>query len=197
MTIPSKQIRAVYGDRTIRVYQAYSDPIADTALDKQTFVSPPYSMTRMTWIKPSFIWMMYRAGWGMKDDGQKRILAIDMTHEGFAWALQHSCGSRMPDGMTRDEWADLKSRTPVRIQWDPERDLHFNPLSHRAIQIGLRGEAVERYVADWIVSITEVTALAREIHERVQANALEEARQLCPRERAYEHLTDHERYGTE
>ncbi|WP_422570328.1 DUF4291 family protein, partial [Erwinia billingiae] len=29
----------------------------------------------MTWIKPSFLWMMYRSGWGMKDPGQKRILA--------------------------------------------------------------------------------------------------------------------------
>ncbi|WP_141653813.1 DUF4291 family protein, partial [Erwinia billingiae] len=32
-----------------------------------TFASPPFSMTRMTWIKPSFLWMMYRSGWGMKD----------------------------------------------------------------------------------------------------------------------------------
>ena len=30
--IPQRQIRAVYDDRTIRVYQAYSDKIADTAL---------------------------------------------------------------------------------------------------------------------------------------------------------------------
>ena len=31
MTTPPKQIRAVYTDTTIRVYQAYSDTIADTA----------------------------------------------------------------------------------------------------------------------------------------------------------------------
>ena len=68
-------IRAVYGEHTIRVYQAYSDPIADAALAHGTFVSPPFKMERMTWIKPSFLWMMYRAGWGLKDEGQKRILA--------------------------------------------------------------------------------------------------------------------------
>ena len=62
-------IRAVYGEHTIRVYQAYSDPIADAALAHGTFVSPPFKMERMTWIKPSFLWMMYRAGWGLKDEG--------------------------------------------------------------------------------------------------------------------------------
>lgn len=85
------QIRAVYDDGTIRVYQAYSDGIADAALASGTFVSPPFKMDRMTWIKPSFLWMMYRCGWGYKDDGQRRILAIDISREGFEWALKHSC----------------------------------------------------------------------------------------------------------
>ena len=48
-------IRAVYGEHTIRVYQAYSDPIADAALAHGTFVSPSFKMERMTWIKPSFL----------------------------------------------------------------------------------------------------------------------------------------------
>lgn len=43
--------------------------------------------------------MMYRAGWGQKDAGQKRILAIDISHEGLAWALAHSCLSHAPPGM--------------------------------------------------------------------------------------------------
>lgn len=52
--IHTQQIRAVYNDQTIRVYQAYSDAIANAALLNQTFVSPPFKMERMTWIKPSF-----------------------------------------------------------------------------------------------------------------------------------------------
>jgi hypothetical protein len=85
--IPLHQIRAVHDANTIRVYQAYSDPIADAALAHGTFVSPPFRMDRMTWVKPSFLWMRYRAGWGRKDEGQRRIPAIDITHEGLAWAL--------------------------------------------------------------------------------------------------------------
>jgi hypothetical protein len=87
--IPLRQIQAVYDNETIRVYQAYSDAIADSALAHGTFVSPPFKMERMTWIKPSFLWMMYRAGWGFKAPGENRIWAIDITREGFEWALAH------------------------------------------------------------------------------------------------------------
>lgn len=50
--VPVHQIRALYDETTIRVYQAYSDAIADSALAHGTFVSPPFKMARMTWIKP-------------------------------------------------------------------------------------------------------------------------------------------------
>jgi hypothetical protein len=184
--IPDRQIRASYTDTTIRAYQAYSDVIADTALKHGTFVSPPFSTNRMTWIKPSFMWMMYRAGWGFKDDGQRRILAIDITHEGFDWALAHSCPSERPHALDNEGWRRLKCASPVRIQWDPERNLHFAPLPHRTIQIGLGGEAVRLYVRDWIEAITDVTTLAHDVCADVKAGALDRARSKLPVERPYE-----------
>lgn len=184
--IPQQQIRATYDDRTIRVYQAYSHQIADTALAAGTFVSPPFSMTRMTWIKPSFLWMMYRAGWGFKDAGQERILALDITHEGFAWALAHSCLSHAPAGMSKDEWTEVKAASPVRVQWDPERDLALQPLPHRAIQIGLSGEAVPLFVNQWIQKVTDVTSLSHEIRGLVELGQLEQAQASLPVELPYE-----------
>lgn len=144
--LPQRQIRALYDADTIRVYQAYSDSIADAALAHGTFVSPPFKMERMTWIKPSFLWMMYRAGWGYKDAGQTRILAIDISREGFEWALANGCLSHADESMSKEEWLKLKDQSPVRIQWDPERDLYLRPQEHRAIQIGLSKEAVQLYV---------------------------------------------------
>lgn len=186
MGIPIRQIRAVYGDKTIRVYQAYSDPIADSALEHGTFVSPPFKMERMTWIKPSFLWMMYRSGWGKKDSGQKRILAIDITREGFEWALEHSLLSHEAKNYKdKEEWLKIKKATPIRIQWDPERDLHLQPLEHRAIQIGLTNEAVPLYVNEWIQSITEVTNLASDIYSLVENGDLEAASKLLPIETEY------------
>lgn len=183
--IPHHQIRAVYDATTIRVYQAYSDAIADAALEKGTFVSPPFKMERMTWIKPSFLWMMYRAGWGLKDAGQKRILAIDISREGFEWALAHGCLSHADESITKEEWEVKKNASPVRIQWDPERDLFLRPLEHRAIQIGLSKEAVNLYVNQWILSITDVTPLAHAIHTFVIDKEFEQAQVLLPAELPY------------
>ena len=183
--IPARQIRAVYDDATIRVYQAYSPLIADAALAHGTFVSPPFSLSRMTWIKPSFLWMAYRAGWGHKEPGQSRILAIDITREGFEWALANSCSSHPPAGLSPGEWNALKDRTPVRIQWDPERNLHHDALPHRSIQIGLGPVASRRYVDEWIRRITEATPLAHEICAHVRAGRLDDARALLPAERVY------------
>ena len=183
---PYQQIRAVFDVKTIRVYQAYSDVIADNALVKGTFVSPPFKMERMTWIKPSFLWMMYRAGWGLKDDGQKRILAIDIRREGFEWALAHGCLSHADEGMSKPEWEARKNVSPVRIQWDPERDLFLQPLKHRAIQIGLGKDAVELYVKQWICKITDVTPLAHEIHSLVLNGQFDDAKAKLPLEVPYQ-----------
>jgi hypothetical protein len=183
--VPQHQIRAVYDERTIRVYQAYSDEIADAALARGRFVSPPFKMERMTWIKPSFLWMMYRAGWGYKDEGQRRILAIDINRDGFEWALEHSCPSHPEPSMSKEDWTKLKNNSPVRIQWDPERNLRLEALPFRSIQIGLSKAAVELYVNEWIWRITDVTALAHSVRGLVAQEEFKSAQALLPVERPY------------
>lgn len=193
-SFPLRQIRAVYDERTVRVYQAYSKIIADSAIANGTFKSPPFKMERMTWIKPSFLWMMYRSGWGQKDKEQCRILAIDISISGFEWALKNSCLSHKPDHMSELQWQKLKSETPVRIQWDPERDLHLNPLNHRAIQIGLSNEAVFYYTQDWIKKITDITHDALSIKLLIDSGDLDEAKRLLPLESYYslsKDISDH------
>ena len=195
---PYKQIRASYDANTIRVYQAYSHQIADSALAHGKFASPSFKLERMTWIKPSFLWMMYRAGYGFKDDGQRRILAIDIKHEGFRWALEHSCGSGIPDDMSKADWDQMKSATPVRSQWDPERDLQHTALDHRSIQIGLSGDAVSRYVNEWTVQIEDITQTAHDIYHLLQQKtdtATAHAKSLCPLERPYDLIDNHGDYG--
>lgn len=181
--IPERQIRALYDDETIRIYQAFSDEIAESALAHGTFHSPPFKMDRMTWIKPSFLWMMYRAGWGCKEPAQKRILAIDITRDGFQWAIDHSSSSHADSSLSKTEWAAQKKAFPVRIQWDPERDLSLRPLQHRAIQIGLSKHAVQLYVEHWIVRISDVTPLAQKIHSLLQSGEHDAASALLPIER--------------
>lgn len=183
--IPTHEVRAVFTDRTVTVYQAYSARIAEPALIEGTFVAP-FKRTRMTWIKPSFLWMMYRCGWATKPD-QERVLAIDITRGGFEWALSHACLSHFDSSlyMSKAEWREALRASPVRIQWDPERDLNLCPLPHRAIQIGLSGEAVERYLSGWITAIRDVTPLAHKIRVATTAGELDTAAALLPQEKVY------------
>lgn len=185
---PERQIRAFYNKDFIRVYQAYSDAIADTALENRTFVSPPFSMTRMTWIKPSFLWMMYRSGWGMKDPGQKRILAVDLSHEGFKKIINQGILSHYENVHLSNNIEEFKQKiknSDVVIQWDPERDIFLNKLNYRTIQIGLRNIAVQKYCTEWILNITDVTKLSQEIKLLIDSNKIENAEKLLPKENSY------------
>jgi hypothetical protein len=187
---PPQQVRGAYDEDSIVVYQAYSQEIAERAVAAGRFV-PPFKMDRMTWIKPSFLWMMYRSGWATKRE-QDHVLAVTMARSGFEWALEHSCLSHHDPRLyaSREEWAERIRTSPVRVQWDPERSLLLEPLHHRAIQVGLRGEAINRYVSDWIVDITDVTSLARDVHDLMRAGDLIAAAGKLPPERPYP-LPDH------
>ncbi|ATO13526.1 hypothetical protein CO540_06480 [Micromonospora sp. WMMA2032] len=185
MTVPRHQIRAAFTADTVTVYQAYPPEIADAALAAGRFV-PPFKRERMTWIKPSFRWMMYRCGWALKP-GQERVLAVEISRAGFEWALGHACLSAHdprlhPDS---DAWRRQLRTSPVRVQWDPERSLRLAPLPYRSVQVGLSGEAVHRYVDEWLVGLTDVTALARSVHERLTEGDEPGAATLLPVELPY------------
>lgn len=179
-------IRAVFSDRHIRVYQAYSNAIADSAINAGRFVSPPFSMSRMTWIKPSFLWMMYRSGWATKP-GQERVLAIDISRTGFEWALANSTSSVFIPGRynSPEEWKTELKHSPVRVQWDPDRDIHLGRMERRAIQVGLSGEAVHKYVNEWTMAIEDITPLVHTIRNMLNAHDLKTVNNLLPKEMPY------------
>lgn len=130
--------------------------------------------------------MMYRCGWGTKP-GQETVLAVEITREGFEWALRHACLSSYTRGVHPDRatWQRQLKRAPTRVQWDPERDLHLQPLPHRSLQLGLSGEAVRRYADEWTVSISDMTPVVQQIHTLVNDGDLDAAAQLLPQEHPY------------
>lgn len=164
LTSNSKEIRAVYTDETIRVYQAYNRTIAEEAVKNGTF-GAHFSIDRMTWIKPSFLWMMYRCGWARKEN-QEHVLAIDIKRTGFDKAVESAVISTFSEelGITKDEWQKRVKESDVRVQWDPEKDIDGNNLPYRSLQLGLRGKAVEEYVHDWIVKVTDITDYVNDLN---------------------------------
>jgi hypothetical protein len=183
--LPSRRIRAAHTSATVTVYQAYAPHLGGPAARDGRF-PPAWKRERMTWVKPSFLWMMCRCGWGTKAD-QETVLAIDITREGFDSALRDACLSHYEPGThpDRETWQEALRAAPARVQWDPERDLHLNPLPHRSLQLGLSGPASRAYADEWTVAIRDVTPLAREIHGLVRAGREEAARALLPVETPY------------
>lgn len=155
------------------VYQAFRDEIADYALLHQRFGGPCFKTTRMTWIKPSFGWVLYRSGYGHKP-GQHRVLKIKLPHGRLASILAQ-CRFVDTNKATKGEAEGAHGGSNGRVQWDPERDMMSadgreprEMLRKRAIQIGLRGRLSDFYTSSTI-SIQDVTELAHRVCEAHRA----------------------------
>ncbi|WP_033261348.1 DUF4291 family protein [Amycolatopsis vancoresmycina] len=148
--VPDRQIRAAQTDTTVRVYLACSPAAADAALEKQT-IEPGGSVE----VTPSFRLAAFESDNGRKP-GHERILAVDLTREGFEQLLAG------------------------HVEWAPERDLDHTPLNFQAIRLG--GELAE----EWVTGITDVTPVIRDIAGLLATDQLHLAVKLVPHEPPYE-----------
>lgn len=181
----SNEVRADYDAATIVVYQAYSPAIAEPALAAGRFV-PPFSRGRMTWIKPSFLWLMERSNWARKS-GQERILAVRISREGWEEALAAAVLTS-PDARVysdRKDWEDQLARALVHVQWDPERSLRGRDLGTGSIQVGLSRHIIDRYVDAWIRELVDYTPRVHKIRDALERGDEAAARRHLPPERPY------------
>jgi hypothetical protein len=180
------EIRASFDRDTITVYQAYGSSIADTALRVQRFVEP-FSFGRMTWIKPSFLWLMHRSNWGTKS-GQERTLAVVITRKGWESALSQGVLTSYEPGVfkSREEWDRRFQATTVHVQWDPERSLRGAAQNHFSIQVGLSRHVIREFAEEWIVRIEDESPRVVKIHALLRGGKADEAKRHLPRERIYD-----------
>jgi hypothetical protein len=152
-----RHILAQFDDDSIYVYQAYRPAIAEHAVAEQRF-GGEFSYARMSWIKPNFLWMMYRCGWA-SEEGQERILSIRLRRAFFDELLRNAVPSSYDPARyaSRDDWQRAVSESDVRLQWDPDHDPSGRPLERRAVQLGLRGDTLRRYGQTEPLSIEDVT----------------------------------------
>ena len=179
-----RHILAQYTDDTVIVYQAYSPAIAEWAVEHQQ-LGGPWSFERTSWIKPNFLWMMYRSGWADKPY-QERILAITIDRAGFDTILSQVVESSYHpevDGPDRDAWRARGKAAPVRMQWDPDHAPGGSKEGRRAIQLGLRQDTLRRFALEWTRQIEDVTPLVNQ--QRAYRTADRHASLLTPAERVY------------
>jgi hypothetical protein len=176
--ISGRHILAQYDEHEIVVYQAYRPSIAKWAVEHGRFGGPEFGYGRMSWVKPNFLWMMYRSGWAGKE-GQEHVLAVRIRRELFDRIL----AAAVPSGWvrelydTREAWQADVERSEVRLQWDPDHDPDGRPCERRAIQLGLRGSMLRQYGES--CTIEDVTPLVQEQRGRPRTEL------LTPSERVY------------
>ncbi len=131
----------------------------------------------MTWIKPNFLWMMYRNGWGTKE-GQEVTLAIHLKMEAFIKYLQEAEYSTFDTSDENDHelWKNKVLNSSSRLQWDPDHDPHGNKLDRRAIQIGVRNELTKAYATEDILAIEDISHFVDEQRKLVVSNQLDKLR---------------------
>ncbi|KAL2919146.1 hypothetical protein HK105_201419 [Polyrhizophydium stewartii] len=170
-----RHVLAQFTADTVVVYQAFNQAIGHAAVRQQRLAGAPgFKLDRMSWIKPGFLWMMHRCGWGSGLRGQEAVLAIHMRRAAFEAHLAAALvlGPGVVPGTARGR--------DVVVQWDPDYDPRDVRLGRRAVQIGLRGDALGRFARDEIVAIEDITQRCRAAHAEA---AVGSASLETPRER--------------
>ncbi|WP_439625828.1 DUF4291 domain-containing protein [Gemmata sp.] len=178
-----RHVLAQFDDDTVIVYQAYAPAIGRHAAAHGTF-GGDFSYDRMSWVKPNFLWMMYRSGWGTKEN-QEVTLALRVRRTFFDSLLAAAVPSSWDREQfaTQEEWSRAVGRSAVRLQWDPDHHPSGAKLDRRAIQLGLRGDVLEAFGRRELVEVIDLSDFVAEQRERLKSagvRALE-----TPRERVY------------
>jgi hypothetical protein len=164
-----RHILAQFDENSAVVYQAFRPALGHFAASHGYF-GGEFRRGRMSWIKPNFLWVMYRSAWGAKAD-QEVILAVRVKRSAFDEILAAAVHSSFAPEVygSETEWKQAVERSSVRLQWDPDRDPSGAKVDRRAIQLGLRGDVLYRYARDWIVNIEDISDFVRQQHQYVKA----------------------------
>lgn len=156
-------ILAHFDDSSIVVYQAYRASIGRYAIEHHCFGGPDFSLNRMSWIKPNFLWMMYRSGWGTKQ-GQEITLGLRLSLSFFDSVLEQAVPSSFDECLfsTHAEWKARVAESEVRLQWDPDHSPTGAKLERRAIQLGLRGETLRKFSGEELLEVIDMSPLVEE-----------------------------------
>lgn len=174
-------ILAQFDEFSIVVYQA-SRPAIGKFAATQGYFGGEFSFERMSWIKPNFLWMMYRSGWGTKVN-QETILAIWLKRSAFDDILALAVHSTfVPEVYASEkEWKKAVQRSNVRLQWDPDHRPSGTKLACRAIQLGLRGDVLKAYAKEWIIDIEDISEFVQQQRQNIAGCT----QLITPRETVY------------
>lgn len=189
-----QHILAQYDDRSVVVYQAYRPSTGAFAIANGCLGGPDFSFNRMSWIKPNFLWMMYRSGWGTKE-GQEVTLGLRIRRPFFESLLAQAVPSSLDPQRyaSQQAWQDAVAGSDVRLQWDPDHAPDGSKLARRAIQLGLRGDALRAMASRELLEVIDMSGFVA----TQRAAALGDAAALqTPVEYVYESISHDDTLAT-
>jgi hypothetical protein len=184
LPVEGEHIVAHQTETQVVVYQAYNSAIARFAVENQYLGGPSFSYGRMSWIKPNFLWMMYRCGWASKEN-QERVLALWLTKADFESILGEAVYSTFTAGNyeSADLWKQELATKNVRLQWDPDHSPYGGKLTRRALQLGLKNTTLEQFGKHQVTHIEDITDFVQQQKVHVDNRQLEQL--YVPQERVY------------
>jgi hypothetical protein len=184
LPVDGQHIVAHQTETQVVIYQAYNPAIAQFAVENQYLGGPSFSYGRMSWIKPNFLWMMYRCGWASKGN-QERVLALWLAKTAFEEILGQAAFSTFTAGNYESEevWKRELATKNVRLQWDPDHSPYGGKLTRRALQLGLKNDTLEQFGKHQVTRIEDITDFVQQQKIHVDNRQLEYL--YVPQERVY------------
>lgn len=178
-----KEIYACYDNKYIRLYMACSKEVAEEA-DKLGKFGEMYNKNKMTWVNPSFLWIMERSHWGRKKN-QERILAVDLLREGFDGLLEQAVLTSNESCVykTAEEWEKAYEEADVYCQWDADKNVYGSSIDKMALQIGIKGRALNSFLDNYIVDLFDITPYVNKWKKKLDNYSLNE--ENLPKEKLY------------
>lgn len=81
------------------------------------------------------------------------------------------------------EWSQFVARSSVRLQWDPDHNPSGGAIERRAIQLGLRGKALEAFGQRELLEVIDISDVVANQRTRLQFGGV--ASLVTPRERVF------------
>src|SRR5215472_17781633 len=126
----------------------------------------------MSWIKPNFLWMMYRSGWATKP-GQEVVLGLRLRRVFFDQILAAAVPSSFDAKLfpSHGAWQEALASSEVRLQWDPDHSPQGGKLNRKAIQLGLRGNTLAAFARPELTEVIDMTQLIEAQRSRIVDDA--------------------------
>lgn len=135
-------------------------------IQKDQLSEEKLNMDRMTWMKTSLLWTLYRSDWATKER-QERIVEVQVQPTYIEELVAKAVKTKDPQA----------NNSKVLYQKDPDRAIlgkiwnkgqdNYWLKARRTMQIGIRGSELERYINEIVpTNLTDITATVNRVNKQ-------------------------------